>query len=250
MLSKVSFLSVALLALGGTGVAAASDYDEGQWVTTFMAGSQLTTHGTIMPQVHGSVGAIDSRLDRLQGNDAFRSGPSFSAEAGYMSESNLEPFVRLTYAQMQGRNTTIGAVAVPALNSATAIGANFDDMKSWSLNLGARYFIADTGTIRPYVAGYVGAVRTDALTANVAINGTPVTHEEFLPRATRFDAGVEGGVDWALSSNADLGLSIGAQYLDARRRETGAFAPIGIEQVGFSDPHWSIPVNLALNYRF
>ena len=142
--------------------------------------------------------------------------PSFSVETGYLSESSLEPFLRLSYSRLEGRNTSIGSIAVPALDSATAIGANFDDMKSWALNLGARYFLSDTGTVRTYLAGYVGADRTDALRADLRLSDTLVSREELLPRATRFDAGVEGGVSWKFSDQADLGLSIGAQYVDAR----------------------------------
>jgi hypothetical protein len=251
MRSKTSILPVALLALGGTGVASAKDYDEGQWVTTFMAGSDLVTHGTLSPHVTSSVDDVTvASVDHLQMNDAFRSGPSFSAEAGYMSESNMEPFVRLTYSQLQGRRTSIGAVEVPELDAMSAISADFDDMKSWALNIGTRYFFADTGTFKTYLAGYVGADRTDALRADVGIAGTPVSHEEFLPRATRFDAGVEGGVSWALSDQADLDLSVGAQYVDARHKETNAFAPIGIDRVDFTDPRWSIPVNLGVSFRF
>jgi hypothetical protein len=252
MLSKLSILPVALIALGGSQLAAAaSNYDEGQWVTTFMAGSELIPHETISPQIKGSIDGVETAtLGRLQVNDAFRSGPSFSVEAGYLSESSLEPFVRLSYSRLEGRNTSIGSVAVPALDSATAIGANFDDMKSWALNLGTRYFLSDTGTVRTYFAGYVGADRTDAMRATLSLSGMPVSREELLPTATRFDAGVEGGVSWKLSDQADMGLSIGAQYVDARHRETSAFAPIGIEQVQFTDPRWSIPVNLGVNFRF
>ena len=87
-------------------------------------------------------------------------------------------------------------------------------------------------------------------TADLSLAGAPVSREEFLPQATRFDAGVEGGLAWSLSDQADLGLSIGAQYVDARKEMTNAFAPIGLDAVRFEDPRWSIPVNLGVNFRF
>jgi hypothetical protein len=167
-----------------------------------------------------------------------------------MTESNVEPFVRLSYSKLEGRNTTIGSISTPEFDSAAAIGANFDDMKSWALNLGTRYFLSDSGTVRTYVAGYLGADRMDAMRADLSVAGQPVSREEFLPRATRFDAGVEGGLSWALSDQAGLDLSVGAQYVDARKEMTNAFAPVGIEQVRFEDPRWSIPVNLGVNFRF
>jgi hypothetical protein len=252
MISKISVSSLALVALGLSKLASASNYDEGQWVTTFMAGSELVPKDSISPHVRTNVsdsGGV-ATLDSLRANDAYRSGPSFGIETGYMSQSNLEPFVRLSYSKLEGRDTSIGSVEAPDLGTAAAIGANFDDMKSWALNLGTRYFLSDTGTVRTYVAGYLGADRMDAMRANLNIAGVPVSQEEFLPRATRFDAGVEGGLSWALSDQADLGLSVGAQYVDARKEMTNAFAPVGLDQVRFEDPRWSIPVNLGVNFRF
>ena len=211
----------------------------------------MIPHDTISPQVRTNVSDVAvAELDSLRVNDAFRSGPSIGIEAGYMSQSNIEPFVRLSYSKLEGRNTSIGSVEAPDLGTAAAIGANFDDMKSWALNLGTRYFLSDSGTVRTYVAGYLGAERMDAMRANLDIAGVPVSQEEFLPRATRFDAGVEGGLSWALSDQADLGLSVGAQYVDARKEMTNAFAPVGLDQVRFEDPRWSIPVNLGMNFRF
>lgn len=251
MISKISVFPVALVALGLSKLASASNYDEGQWVTTFMAGSELIPTGSISSQVRTNEGDLGiATLDRLEVHDAFRSGPSFGIEAGYMSQSNLEPFVRLSYSKLEGRNASIGAITATDLSTAAAIGANFDDMKSWALNLGTRYFLSDSGTMRTYVAGYLGADRMDAMRANLNLAGVPVSQEEFLPQATRFDAGVEGGLTWALSDQADVGLSIGAQYVDARKEMTNAFAPIGLDQVRFEDPRWTIPVNLGVNFRF
>lgn len=252
MISKISILPVALVGLGGAQLASASNYDEGQWVTTFMAGSELIPRESISPHVRTSVGELGgiAALDRMQVDDVFRSGPSFGIETGYMSQSNIEPFVRLSYSKLEGRRTSIGSLADPALDAATAISADFDDMKSWALNLGTRYFLSDTGTVRTYVAGYVGADRMDAMRADLSFDGTPGTREQFLPRATRLDAGVEGGLSWTLSDQADLGLSVGAQYVDARHEMSNAFAPLGLEDVRFQDPRWSIPVNLGVNFRF
>jgi hypothetical protein len=261
MFPKVSLIPVALVALGGAGAASAAD--EGQWVTTFLAGSNLMETGSFNPHVTQPVadlGTIDpslageagtTRIDRLEFRDAFRIGPAFSIETGYMAQSNFEPFARLTYSQLDGRGQEIGFVSSPALDSPLAIHANMGDMDTWALNLGTRYFLTDNGAARTYLAGYVGADRTDALRARFHIAGLPDSaSEEILPETTRLDAGVEGGVAWQLSNNADLSLSLGAQYLDARSETTDAFAPVGVEDVRFTDPRWSFPVNFGVNFKF
>ncbi|HEY7640568.1 MAG TPA: hypothetical protein VH814_12665 [Steroidobacteraceae bacterium] len=252
MLSKISIIPVALVALGGSQLASASDYDQGQWVTSFMAGSGLIPNGSFNPQVMGDFAGVGTaQIDHLQFRDAFRAGPSFSIETGYLTESNVEPFARLSYSQMRGRTVDVGTVAA-GLASPSPIDASFGDMDSWALNIGTRYFLTDNGPLRTYVAGYLGADRTDALHAHWQIPGlTPMSpREEFLPQETRFDAGVEGGVAWQVSDNADLSLSLGAQYMNPRRDHTDAFTPLGIDEVQFTDPRWSIPVNFGVNFRF
>ena len=90
MFSKISILPLALIALGGSGLASASTYDEGQWVTTFSAGSNLISKETFSPRITGSVadlGSVDpslagmpasTTLDHLSFHDAFRVGPAFN----------------------------------------------------------------------------------------------------------------------------------------------------------------------------
>ena len=244
---------IALLALGAAGVASASDYNEGQWVTTFMAGSGLIPNTSFNPEVTGNIDGVGTAtIDHMEFRDAFKAGPSFSIETGYMTQSNVEPFARLSYSQMRGRTTDVGTVRADLLDTTTPINANFGDMDSWALNVGTRYFFTDRGPLRTYIAGYLGADRTDALHAHFEIPGLAAEspREEILPQETRFDAGVEGGVAWQVSNNTDLSLSVGAQYLDPRRDHTDAFAPLGIDEVSFTDPKWSIPVNFGVNFRF
>jgi hypothetical protein len=261
MFPKASIVPVALVALGGAGAASAAD--QGQWVTSFMAGSAFLENGSFNPHATRDIadlGTIDpslvglpgqARVDQLQFRDAFRAGPSFSLEAGYMAQSNVEPFARLSYSQLNGRNQEIGILGSESLDTPVPIRANIGDMNSWALDLGTRYFLTDSGTARTYLAGYVGADRTDALHARLHVAGMPeMASEDILPQTTRFDAGVEGGVAWQVSDTTDLSLSLGAQYVDARSEDTNAFAPVGVQDVRFTDPRWSFPVNFGVNFKF
>jgi hypothetical protein len=47
-------------------------------------------------------------LDHLQFRDAFDAGPHFGIEMGYMTESNVEPFARLSYSRMGRCRSTWG----------------------------------------------------------------------------------------------------------------------------------------------
>jgi hypothetical protein len=239
--------------------------DEGQWVTTFTAGTSLIPHGTFQEGALGELpdlGAIDAPLagepgkvaiDHLSFHDAFRLGPQFGIETGYVTDSNLEPFMRLSYSQLRGRTARIGTMTAPALASPAAISADFGDADSWALNVGARYFLTDaTAAVRPFVSGFVGADRTDALHAHFAVKDleADLGREVLLPRETRFDAGIEGGVSFQLANQAELSFSVGADYVNARQTQSAAFAPLGVDSVTLTDQRWSIPIDVGLSYRF
>lgn len=257
------FWPLTFAALASTSAAMAGTNDEGHWVTTFTGGTDVIAHGTLQEHADGSLaslGGLDSAsagdpattsLRSLSMHDAFRLGPSLGLELGYMTDSNVEPFMKLEYSQLRGRNERIGELASPALLAPAAINSNFDDMHAWALNFGSRYFWNDGGTVKPYVAGFLGATRTQAMRTHLSVNGMAnLGQEELLPQQTRFDAGLEGGVNIRLADNADLRLSVGANYVDARKKTTDAFAPLGVESVQMTEQRWSVPVAVGVNYRF
>lgn len=260
---KRIFRPLAFVALASTGTAMASTNDAGHWVTTFTGGTDLISHSTLLERADGTLtdlGGLDAAhpddpattsLNRLSMHNAFRPGPGLGLELGYMTDSNVEPFVKLDYSLLRGRNEDIGELRSPALAAPAAINSRFDDMHSWALNFGSRYFWNDGGAVKPYVAGFMGADRTQAMRTHLAVNGMAnVGEEELLPQQTRFDAGVEGGVNFQLAENADLRLSVGADYVNARKNNTDAFAPLGIDAVKITEQRWSVPMDLGVNYRF
>jgi hypothetical protein len=257
------FWSVAFAALASSSAARAATGDEGHWVTTFTGGTDLIAHGTLQEHAVGSLadlGSLDpanagdpatTSLRSLSMHDAFRLGPAMGLELGYMTDANLEPFVKLEYSQLRGRDERIGELTSPTMLTPAGINGNFDDMNSWALNFGTRYFWNNGGTVRAYLAGFMGADRTQAMRAHLSVDGMAnLGSEELLPEQTRFDAGLEGGVNFQLANNADFRVSVGANYVDARKTTTDAFAPLGVSSVQMTEQRWSVPVDVGVNYRF
>lgn len=261
-------LGAALTALlGAARSASASNYDEGQWITSFTAGTGLSTSGTMMEGARGSLadlGTLDPRnaavagaaattsLNRLSFRDAYDAGPSLGLEVGYLMNSGLEPFVRLDHSQLGGRRTRIGTLTSEALASPEGVTGDFRDMNSWALDVGSRYFFPSTGPWRPFVTGYVGLERSDALHARLSVAGVDpeIGSETLLPRENRFNAGVEAGIGYQVSDQATLSLSAGADYAEPREFRSAAFEPLGLEPVRITDQRWTVPINLGLSYHF
>jgi hypothetical protein len=265
MLPRKSLLPLALVLLGGARAASASTYDQGQWVTSFVAGSNLMTHGTF--QNFGTGGALDlgaldptftgssatTTINHLSTHDVFRDGLTLGLETGFMAQTDLEPFVRFQYSRMHGRTARVGTIESDALAAPAPVLDDFGDFNAWTLDLGSRYFFVDTGNVRAFIDGYVGVTRIDPLHGRLMIAGIPADmgREQVLPQETRLGAGLEGGVSWKIADATDLSLSVGAQYIDTRSRDTQMYVPLGLESgVKLSDQRWSVPLDLGLTYHF
>ena len=258
-----STLSLTVCALLARGVAVAQPA-EGSWETTVSAGidgipretllkpdiTPIADLGTVDPVLAGDPGTLT--FEHLAFHDALHVGPQFALESGYWASQNFEPFVRFDYAKLHGETLDMGTVSSPALTTAAPIRADFDNRDAESLALGSRYFFTSAETFRPYVTGFIGLTHQDALRANLGATGIGLASESavLLPSATKFDAGVEAGLSYAMTDRADLRVSAGAQYLAGGNRRSTAFERFGLGPVDLGAPHWSVPLNIGVSYQF
>ena len=253
-------LLIALSSFACTVVKAESNDD---WKTTISVGSSFGTTrqlqdgttglianmGTLDPSLAGDAGF--TTLNRISTHDAFTAGPAVSLELSKLIDSSLEPFFRVRYTDLKGRDAMIGSIN--HIGGTTApILANFDDLKSTAFDVGTRYSFAESSRLRPFIGGYVGVTHTNALETSLAVNSPQYSADNLtlVPSNTRFDTGVEAGIGVQLNSVSELNLSVGANYLDAKNTQSNAFQPLGIGQVSITDPRWSIPANIGVSLHF
>lgn len=262
MFRRIS-IPLGLLAIASAPAAFAGT--DNPWSATFTLGSELIPSsgrfqarhsatvadlGTIDPKLAGESGTV--MIHSRTFKDVYRDGPSATLELGYDLSSQFGTFVRLSYAQLDGRTTDIGDIVVAGQPLPVAVRAEFDDVRSWGFNLGARYFLTDASSWRPYFAGYVGADRGGRAKVHIRVDGTPVDSgtEELLKRQTRFNAGVEFGLAYDFSEQGAVRFSIGGDYRASRHRESAAYEPLGLGPVRVSDQSWTLPIELGLTYKF
>ena len=260
MLKRLS-IPLALISLGAA--TAASAAEEGRWTAGLQVGTALVPHGSfqaretrsianlgsLLPAQAGQSGTLD--LERQNFDDVFRAGPSIGLELGYGATSNLEAFGRLSYTQFRGRTHRIGDIQSVGLAQPADVRVKFDDLKSWSAQFGARYYLNE-GAARSYVGGYVGAERASELRAHVRVNGMlePTNRVRLLDKTTRFDVGVEVGLAYEIATNTALRFAVGADYNNPRHETSHAYETIGAGPVRITDESWSFPINLGLTYQF
>jgi hypothetical protein len=262
MVRKI-YLPAALLAACVTSVAQANPA-EGEWTTTFSAGATFAPRATMLSGVNGALadlGVIDPTLagasattsaGHLAFGDAFRTGPTAGLEMSYGLSSQLEPFMRFDYEQLGGRNVGLATVSSTALATPAIVSADFGDLRSSAVTVGARYFFLPSGALQPFLSGFVGANHTDAVRADLAAAALALNlgRQTLLPAATRFTAGAEAGLGYALSDHSDLRFSLGADYISSQRALSDALDPLGITSVAVNDRRWSFPAELGVSYRF
>lgn len=240
-----------------------ADADEG-WKTSISAGASFNTNQQLLDSGSGSIanlGAIDPTLNGNAGaatikgistRDAFSVGPAVSLELSKLMDSNAEPFVRLRYTDLKGRNQPVGSISNFSNGTSSPIQADFDDLKSTALDFGARYNLVNSGNWIPFVGGYVGATRTSALKTAININSPLYSAESLtlVPSNTRLDTGVEAGVGVKLNDVSEIKLSVGANYLDAKNMQSPLPQQFGLTQVSAVDPRWSVPASIGVALHF
>lgn len=253
-----------LIALSSFACAAAKAESSDDWKTTISLGSSFGTTrqlqgsttglianmGTLDPSLTGEDGL--TTLNRISTHDAFTAGPAVSLELSKLIDSSLEPFFRVRYTDLKGRDAMIGSIDHLGGATTAPVLANFDDLKSTAFDIGTRYNFADSSRLRPFVGGYVGVTHTNALETSLAVNSPQysVDNLTLVPSNTRFDTGVEAGIGVQLNNVSELNFSVGANYLDAKNVQSNAFQPLGIGQVSITDPRWSVPANIGVSLHF
>jgi hypothetical protein len=244
-----------------------TSFDEstaGKWSTTLWGGADFAPRSRLQSALAGEtfdLGVLDpsfagdaatTAAARLNFRDAFKVGPAFALQTDYGMTDQLDSFVRLGYSQLRGRNLEFGSITTPALATPVAINGNFADRRSVDLTAGLHYAFQTGSPLRPYIGGYVGVDRTNALRLALttpALATNPGSNE-LIGQRTSFETGLEGGLSWALSNNAELSFSVGAEYVNSGTSNSTALAPLGLASVALRDRQWTYPTAIGVTYRF
>lgn len=255
--SSLGSIVCAVVVATATGVmqpAHADDADNSSWSTTVWGGWNWPENGDLF---HGSRAAIDDGSGTYTGfplsyRDAFRAGPALGLEASRSVTSHWQPFVRFAYSQARGSNVNIGEASLNELASPALLRADFSNLESASLDFGGRYTFDESVALHPFLAGYAGVARARALRARLISAELPVSTDSqtILPAETRFNAGIEGGLDYAFGNNTDLLLKLGADYEHAADARSTALESLGVPMENLHAMRWTFPLELGFAYYF
>ena len=231
-----SVLAVVLLLLPGV-ASAQVERDDTQWLVFGSIGFDPPLSGSVTSAVTGTLSGAPLVLGNVSFSEVYGALARWQFGGGYRIDNRSEVLAMFAYASGGGSRALVGVTP-----GAPYVG-EFESIGEKSFELGYRHHLGALGPFRPYVGGWGGFVRTNAISATLTLPGSsdpPIN----LPVLDASAAGVvAGGGGLLLPLTSRLALSVDANL---RWRTSANSANVlvgtGLDNVGDGSARWSLPV--------
>jgi hypothetical protein len=242
---------------------ALADAKQGAFETTVSAQARFSSHDAVQADGVGQIADLGVLNAALAGNpatttlrrarfdDLLSPGAGLGIEVAYAAGENFDPYLKLAYGELRGRNATLADLSSPGLAGPNALNASVGDWRSTDLDVGARYYLTEAGPLRPFVEGFVGANHSNALRASFSASaaGVDLGANTLLPSATRFSTGLSAGASYHFAAGSDFRFKLGADYIAAQRYQSAAYSSLGLSAVSMGGRQLNMAAELGLSYH-
>jgi opacity protein-like surface antigen len=204
--------------------------------------------GLVSPAFAGDSGSLG--LNRMRYDDIFGRKYDAGTELSYAFSDYVSAYGRFSYDALSGRTREVGVLTTPA--GLAPLRANFDDLDTWSLELGSRYYFPTNLSFRPFAGAGLGMTRVHAISASFDIPSEAIAFPQVdLTRSdTRFTQNIETGIEMQSSPNLDFRLAVAADHMSgAHESHDPELNALGLNS-GHAGEQWSFPVTIGAAYRF
>jgi opacity protein-like surface antigen len=209
------------------------------------AGGNLATPGSFRGPLRIESPQGVTNYTRLDFDDAYQHDYTAGAELGFNLDSHVSLFAQAAYSRFNGQNHEIGYTAPTA--GFVPIHAQFSDVNSGELELGARYTFAMGEKWRPFVGAALGAEHvsdTYATVDNVRVG--------LGKSGTLFQQRVETGLQYSPMENFDVRLTAAASHVDGGKSADDPYlALLGLDSSNSTmHAHWDYPAEIGAVWHF
>ncbi|WP_242912364.1 hypothetical protein [Brevundimonas pishanensis] len=252
--------SVATLAVAGSVQAQTAP---GRWSVSLEAGAEFPVDGDVhggatarvpdLGPLNPALAGVDAEL-RIQPrsfDDIYGEGMSIGAQFAYEMMENGEAFGTVRYMKADEGRVQVGGAFVPALNATLPVYGIFSDYESWAIEAGYRQYFGN-GPLKPYVAGRLGAVFTDKISATFEIpdGGITIADAPFYDSSTSFTAGLDVGVSYAVSDMVTLQAETGIRHITKLEDDDSAIGGLGLASINNVGERTYMPLTVRARFAF
>lgn len=206
--------------------------------------------GPLNPALAGV--SAELRIRSRDHDEIYGSARSLGVEFGYGLSDRAEIFGQVRYTSADEGSVEVGGAFVPALATTLPVRGTFSDYDALTLEAGYRYYLPDLGSTRPFVAGRLGATRTDAIRATfvipdagIAINNVPFTDDTWS-----VSAGVDVGLLIPVSERVGIVAQTGVRYVGDLDGDDSAIGGLGLGGINDTGKRVSYPVSVGVRVDF
>jgi hypothetical protein len=262
---KISLIAAAVVALSFVAPAAfAAGPQKGSFSMSLFGGVDKPISGDVHSGANAAVPDLGPLNPALAGvsaelrirarshDDIYGSATSFGAEFSYGLSENSEVFGQLRYTQADEGSVQVGGAFVPALSTTLPVNGTFSDYKALTVEGGYRYYFSDLGPTRPFVAGRLGATRTDDIRATFVIPDAAITiaNVPFTEKKWSASAGIDVGLLIPVGENFSFTAQTGVRYAADLEGDDSAIGGLGLGSINDTGKRVSYPVSVGLRYDF
>lgn len=192
------------------------------------------------------------RIRSRSHDDIYGSAASYGLEFTYGLSANAEVFGQLRYTDADEGTVQVGGAFVPALDTTLPINGTFSDYRALTIEGGYRYFFGDLGPTRPFVAGRLGATRTDDIRATFVIPDAAITIADvpFTEKKWSASAGIDVGLLFPVGDRVSITAQTGVRYVADLEGDDSAIGGLGLGSINDTGKRVSYPVSVGLRFDF
>lgn len=259
-----SILAVATALVLAVPVAHAAGPQEGAFSVSFFGGVDQPLSGDVHDGATAAVPDLgplnpdlagvsaELRIRSRSHDDIYGSAASYGLEFSYGLSANAEVFGQLRYTDADEGTVQVGGAFVPALSTTLPVNGTFSDYKALTLEGGYRYFFGDLGPTRPFVAGRLGATRTDDIRATFEIPDADIliANVPFTEKKWSASAGIDVGLLFPIGENASITAQTGVRYVADLEGDDSAIGGLGLGSINDTGKRVSYPISVGFRYDF
>jgi opacity protein-like surface antigen len=206
--------------------------------------------GPLNPALAGV--SAELRIRSRSHDDIYGSATSYGMEFSYGLNDRSEVFGQIRRTQADEGSVQVGGAFVPALSTTLPVRGTFSDYEALTLEGGYRYYFGELGPARPFVAGRLGATRTDDIRATFVIPDANITiaNVPFTEAKWSVSGGVDVGLLFPVSDNVSITAQTGVRYVADLEGDDAAIGGLGLGSINDTGKRVSYPVSVGLRVDF